>query len=432
MHLLPDPEFRIYIVDYIYNDNIIMDPSQFSSDAPGSLHFDPDGYWTFHPFPLPPLFRWSDRLVMTLSAADWALARMSALVIRAPDGFGGLMARIEAAASCRLSGQRTDLEALCAHEAAYRSETAAPDGHEAAARYAAELERVCRNAAVGAPALQEIAAIHGRLLPGPDDLRGPVGVFRRGQTWIGPPGSGPAEAVFVPPPPEAMTNALESLAGFMRSGTTLPPLVRLAMVHYQFTVIHPFYDANGRLGRLLNSLLLCRWGLLPGPLLALSPFLERRAGVYPELLGRVSRENAVEEWLNFFLGGIVEQAVETERVLEALESMRADYFSRLISERAADRLEHVIDLFLAAPLMNISQVDIALTEGNFKSAARAVDRLVELNLLEETTGQARHRVFRAGEWLGKLLEILGDQIPEGDLDRRKERKARQGRKLTAR
>jgi Fic family protein len=203
-----------------------------------------------------------------------------------------------------------------------------------------------------------------------------------------------------------MDEAMESLSGFIRSAHPLPPLIRLALVHYQFEVIHPFYDANGRVGRLINSLLLCRWGLVPGPVPALSPYLLRRADAYPELLGRVSRENAVEDWLLFFLQGILEQAQEAEGVLAELEAMRADFFARVAAERTADRLERVIELALVRPYLNVGQVAAALPDGNFKSAARAVARLVELGVLEEITGQKRHRVFRAGEWVARLTEVI--------------------------
>jgi Fic family protein len=177
-------------------------------------------------------------------------------------------------------------------------------------------------------------------------------------------------------------------------------------VHYQFEVIHPFYDANGRLGRLINALLPCRWGLLPSPVLPLSRYLERRAVDYPALLSRVSRENAVEDWLVFMLDGVAESAGFADRLLDEFEDMRAVYYSRVADERAGDRLERVIDLALGSPLLNVGQVDAALTAGNFKSAARTVDRLEALGILQETTGQVRHRVFRAGEWMDRLKDWL--------------------------
>jgi Fic family protein len=379
-----------------------MEPSQFSSDAPGSLHHDPAGYWTFHPYPLPPLFRWSDRLVAALSAADRAVARWEALAAGAPPGFGGLIARIEAAASCRLSGVETDLAGMFEYEAAYRSEDDPPEGPADACAYAEALEAACRRDGGGGLEPEEIAAIHGQLFPRTYEDDRPVGEVRRGQTWIGTDEAGPSGAVFVPPPPEVMDESLESLAVYIREDRSDPPLVRLALVHYQFEVIHPFYDANGRLGRLINVLLPCRWGLLSGPVLAPSSYLLRHAGAYPDLLSRLSRENEVEGWLVFFLDGLAQSAAAAEGVLDALGSMRAEYLERIAAERTADRLEQVINLALVRPYLNVGQVEAALPEANFKSAARYVDRLEALGILEEITGQNRHRVYRAREWVARI------------------------------
>ncbi|HUF38504.1 MAG TPA: Fic family protein [Anaerolineales bacterium] len=379
-----------------------MDPSQFSPHAPGSLHFDPDGFWTFHPYPLPPMFRWTDRLVTALSAADRALAAWSVRAAGAPAGFGGLIARVEAAAACRPAGLDTDLADVFDYEAGYRPEEDPPEGPADAAAYAETLEAACRRAGDGGVDLDELEAIHGGLFPREYDDDWPVGEFRRGQTWIGPPGSDPGGSVFVPPPPDVMRDALDSLDKFMRAEGKLPPLVRLALVHAQFEIIHPFYDANGRVGRMLNVLLPGRWGLLDGPAPPMSPYLEQRGERYRELLSRFSRENAVVDWLVFFLEGVVAGVGLAGGLLAALGTMRADYFAQFAAERGAERLQRTIEFALVRPLFNVSQAAAALPAGNFKSTARSVDRLVELGVLEETTGQRRHRVFCAAEWVERL------------------------------
>jgi Fic family protein len=354
-------------------------------------------------------------LVTALSAADRGVARLGALTapglsefgladgFSIADGFPVLVTRIEAAASCRLAGFETDLPAIFEYEAAYRSDGDPPEGPADAAAYAGALEGASRREGEGID-LDEIEAIHGELFPRAFDDERPVGEFRGGRTWIGP--DGPEDARFVPPPPDVMGDSLESLAGFMRSSGSLPPLVRLALIHYQFEVIHPFHDGNGRLGRLLVALLPCRRGLLPRPVLALSPYLLRHAEVYPDLLARVSRGNEVEAWLIFFLDGLAAAAAETERLLEGLRSMREVYHAQVAGERAADRLREVIDLALVRPYINVGQVEAALPGANFKSASRYVDRIEALGILEETTGQARHRVFRAREWVRRLADLL--------------------------
>ncbi|MBX7237070.1 MAG: Fic family protein [Caldilineales bacterium] len=147
-----------------------------------------------------------------------------------------------------------------------------------------------------------IREVHQRLMEGVRGEYATPGEFRRSQNWIGRPGCTLNEAAFVPPPPDEMLAALGALEKYLHDETEgYPPLIRLALIHYQFEAIHPFLDGNGRIGRLLISLLLGDWKLLPLPLLYLSAYFERHRQPYYDLLFAVSERGVWHEWVVFFL-----------------------------------------------------------------------------------------------------------------------------------
>lgn len=382
-----------------------MDPRDYAPNAPGSLQYSRDGYWTYLPQALPPLLRWTERLAGALSAADWALARLGERFRRAPEALFGLLVHREAAASCRLAGLAVDLPGLLQFEARRRGAEESPAPEQAAFNLSQAIREACSSAARRPPSVHDLLVDHRRAWAGPVDARWPPGEFRFDQTWIGPPGSGPREAVFVPPPPEAMWAALESLDVFLQAPAAAPKLVRLAMAAYQFGVIHPFYDLNGRMARLLVARLLCAWGLLPGPCLALSPYFERHEPEYRSLPAAVSRENAWEDWLVYFLEGLRVQAEDALQLMAGLRELVAEAGAILAGERTAERLEGTLWEVFCRPYFTVNQLEAALPQGNFKSAARQVETLVRLGLLEEVTGQARHRVFCAPRGLEAITSL---------------------------
>src|SRR5581483_261997 len=157
--------------------------------------------------------------------------------------------------------------------------------------------------------LRLLREVHELLMTGVRGGYATPGEFRRSQNWIG--GSSPSDAVFVPPPPAAMTSALDDLERFLND-RPLPLLVQFAMAHYQFEVIHPFLDGNGRLGRLLIPLMLIDRAVLPQPLLYLSAYFERNRNSYYDLLLRTTREGDFGPWISFFLLGVRAQANDAE------------------------------------------------------------------------------------------------------------------------
>ncbi|MFN9278819.1 MAG: Fic family protein [Betaproteobacteria bacterium] len=233
---------------------------------------------------------------------------------------------------------------------------------------------------------------HRLLLAGARGAGKQPGELRRSQNWIG--GSRPGRAAFVPPPPDHVPGLLADLERFIHEAEpSLPPLVRIALVHVQFETIHPFLDGNGRIGRLLIAALLEQWRLLPEPLVYLSGYLKQHQGEYYRRLSAVRTEGDWEGWVGFFLEGVEAAATDAERGIVAVATLVAADRRRLL---AAPRVGAVgLRLFELLPLMprfTIEQVRQKLAT-TFPTATAAVKLLEELGIVTELTGQKKNRCF---------------------------------------
>lgn len=179
---------------------------------------------------------------------------------------------------------------------------------------------------------------------------------------------------------------------------------QLGIIHYQFEAIHPFPDGNGRLGRLLISILLCAWNLLPQPLLYLSAFFETNRPDYYANLRGVSEKGNWNSWLSFFLNGVSSQAIDAAARVKRINDLRENYRQRFQQGRSAARLLQVVDLLFARPLISVRTVEEELALP-YPTAERYIDELVKQGILEGT-GKARNRVFRANEIL-QVIEKSG-------------------------
>ena len=231
-------------------------------------------------------------------------------------------------------------------------------------------------------------------------VRGEVmtpGEFRRSQNWIGPPGCTLETATYVPPPVQEMHVALDALEMFIHAPSDLPALTRIGLIHYQFEAIHPFLDGNGRVGRLLISLLLCQWGLLQGPLLYLSAYFERNRSEYYQRLLAVSLGGDWEGWLQFFLSGVRDQSRQAAVRIRTLQELREHYRTQLSGRRSARRLAEAVDFLIGNPIFTVRGLQAGLGLADFKTAQRYVDSLEGAGILREVTGRKRNRLFRADE-----------------------------------
>ncbi len=362
----------------------------------------------FIPFPLPPRnppLQVDAPMAEALAAATASLERLALAGAMVPSG-GWLVnafVRKEAVLSSQIEGIRASLGDLLASEAMGSAE--APEGSDvgevcsylAALSYArSELRRP-----KGLPlSIRLLSQTHQRLMAGRPGAGGRPGEIRRSQNWVG--GTRPGTAVFVPPPPQALAEALGAFERSMHAQQRLDPLVRTALLHAQFETIHPYLDGNGRVGRLLITLLLEHWGLLEEPLLYLSLFFKRHRDEYYRRLGAIRTEGDWEGWVRFFLEGIRVTGDETTATVPEL-------FAQVSRDRAAV-LAHPATTVAAArlfealpehPIVTVAKAT-GIVQASKPTAAKAIGTLVNAGILVETTGRRRDRLFSYAAYLDLL------------------------------
>jgi Fic family protein len=379
-----------------------MDPHSYSDTASGHFVETPDGGYAFIPDPLPPgSLTWDTYLIRQLSDADRMLGELAGLsgLIPNPNLLVRPFIRREAVLSSRIEGTQASLSEVLAFEADQPPSPGQGNDVREVHNYVRALEYGLERLSQLPVSLRLIGELHKVLM---QDVRGDwfhSGEFRRGQNFIGSPGASIQQASYVPPPPDQMLSALYQLEKYINEPSDLPPLIRLGLIHYQFEAIHPFEDGNGRLGRLLISLLVCAWNLIPQPLLYLSAYFEKMRSEYYSGLRSVSERGAWNAWLSYFLDGVTVQARDAIIRIRGLENLHQQYRFRLQSERAKSaRLLQVVDLLFSQPIVTIRQVEREL-EVNYPTASRYIQDLLDAKIIEETTGGQRNRVFRATEIL---------------------------------
>jgi len=228
------------------------------------------------------------------------------------------------------------------------------------------------------------------------------GAFRRSQNWLG--GSRPGNARFVPPPPHRVADTMGALESFLHDRNAPPTLIKAALWHVQFETIHPFLDGNGRVGRLMVTLLLCAKGMLREPMLYLSLFLKQQRARYYELLDAVRKTGDWEAWITFFCEGVAstaESAVATARRLIDLAGSDRERLARM--GRAAGSAAAVQRALVKTPVSTIPRL-AKRTRLTLPTVGKALDVLVNRNMVSETTGKKRNRVYR----YDRYLDILGE------------------------
>lgn len=389
-----------------------MNPERFRNSTSGQLLRVGQGeaaYWAFVPHPLPPNLPADWELTRALSEADRALSELAGLgrTMPNPHLLKGPFVRREAVLSSRIEGTQAGIVDVYAYEAGQLPLPGLEAPSEADVRevvnYVNALEYGLKRLETLPVSLRLMRELHERLLAGVRGERATPGEFRRSQNWIGPPGCTLHEATFVPPPVPQMHEALDALEKYLHNDDIYPPLVRLALVHYQFEAIHPFVDGNGRIGRLLLSLLLVQWGLLPLPLLYLSAYFYRhRQGYYDLLLG-VSERGAWHDWLLFFLRGVAEQAGDTVRRARKLQDLREEWHKRLAQARTSALLVRLVDALFEWPILTIPQAQ-RLLRITYPNARRNVDKLVQAGILQLTSDVVYGKTYAATEIINVIEE----------------------------
>ena len=362
----------------------------------------------FVPAPLPPApaLDPDGALQPALESAVLALGRLDGISTLLPDRTLFLYAyvRKEAVLSSQIEGTQSSLSDLLLFESAETPGVPLDDVVEVS-NYVAAIEHGLQRLREGFPLSNRlIREMHGVLLSRGRGSDKAPGEFRRSQNWIG--GSRPGNAAFVPPPHTAVPDCMTALERFLHAtDDRLPVLVRAGLAHVQFETIHPFLDGNGRVGRLLVTLLLYHAGVLREPLLYLSLHFKQHRTDYYELLNDVRRTGDWEAWLAFFIDGVrttADGAVSTShRLLELFATDRAAIKQR--GGRRAGSALRVFDVLKAQPILSLPAAS-ARTGLSFRTAASAMAVLVEQGIAREITGQRRGRLFVHDRYLGILNE----------------------------
>lgn len=390
-----------------------MRREEFARAAPGRLIRSPQGHWTFEPVPLPPkpeALGLDVPLVCLLSEADRALGELSGVgrMLANPHLLIRPFLRREAVSSSRIEGTITRLDQLFLFEAE-PEHAAHPTDVTEVVNYVRALEHGLQLLQQKMPlCLRLIREVHTKLM---ESVRGGnkrPGEFRQCGVMIGQHGQDYDQARFVPPEHTALEPLLRDFERFLNRSGDLPAVVQLALAHYQFEAIHPFMDGNGRVGRLLITLMLCERGILPQPLLYLSGFFEQHDEEYKDGLLNVSRTGSWRDWIGFFARGLTEQARDAVGRTNRLLDLGKQYRQRVADVAQSAAALRLLEELFASPFITASRAATAL-DLTYQAALYNVNKLVEAGVLREMTGRTTNRIYVADEILHLLdapLDVL--------------------------
>jgi Fic family protein len=336
-------------------------------------------------------------MVNLLSEADRALGELAGVgrLLPNPHLLINPYIRREAVLSSRIEGTQASLSDLFIFEASPSEPTRGPDIQEVI-NYVKTLEYGLQRVKTLPLSLRLVREIHQELLTGVRGGYATPGEFRVTQNWIGPPGCTLDEAIFVPPAPTEMGDALGAWEKYLHSKPGEPPLLQCALMHYQFEAIHPFVDGNGRVGRLLITFFLCERGYLPQPLLYLSAYFEKQRDEYYRRLLMVSQRNDWRGWIEFYLRGVIEQSRDAIENAKKILDLQAKYRQALSVKSLPKATHAVLDDLFVNPFITIQRASQKWNM-RYQTIQAAIERLVELGILQEVTQKRRHRMFRATE-----------------------------------
>lgn len=375
---------------------------QGRSHGSGRLVKCPGGYEAFVPNPLPSELEMTPRLVRAMSEADRLVGQLAGEGRTLPNPHLLMRPFVtqEAVLSSRIEGTQATLGELLASDAGAAVERS-PDDLREVGNYVAALEHGMSRLESLPLSLRLIRELHEKLMRGVRGDHATPGEFRRSQNWIGPPGCTLNNASFVPPPVEMLMDCLGQWEDFLHDHS-LPPLIQVGMLHYQFEAIHPFLDGNGRVGRLLITLFLIERGILPTPLLYLSAFFEASRSDYYDRLSAVSHRAAWGDWLEYFLNGVARMSADAlgraERINGLLTRWRGE-----VAGSTSKTVSMLVDLLAENPFWTIKRAAERLSVA-YTTAQRAIERLQSLGVLEQTDDAQRGRVYCAKQLMAILDE----------------------------
>jgi Fic family protein len=357
-------------------------------------------YAAFVPAPLPPKLDWTPRLIRVLSDADRLIGKLAGEGGRLPNPHILMRPFLqrEAVLSSKIEGTQATLGELLAAEAGVAVDRS-PDDLREVGNYVVALEHGIVRLKELPLCVRIIRELHEKLMTGVRAQQASPGRFRKVQNWIGKPGSTLATASFIPPPPDEVETCLAAWEKFVHE-SELPPLVTIALAHYQFEAIHPFLDGNGRVGRLLISLFLIERQILPTPLLYLSAFFEAARREYYDGLRGVSERGEWNEWLEYFLQGVARMSEDALSRAARINSKLIEWQKKVAGDSTNAPLR-VVELLAANPFITVKGAAEKLGVA-FTTAQRAIERLERLGIVKQSGDAKRDRVYCAKA----LLDIL--------------------------
>ena len=385
-----------------------MDERDFKNSPTGKLvptkiYLVP--YKAFVPNPLPPEIQSSWDLTNSIIVAQQKLSELKGLgrQIDNPNLLIRPFIRKEAVLSSMIEGTRTELIDLLAYEIDQQpitglggSDTAERDIQEVL-NYVKALEFGLKNIHQKKIDEKYLFAMHSILLKGVRGAETKPGSFREVQNYIGKE-QDPEKASFIPPPVLEMRKSILDLIDFINHSDQYPDLIRIALIHYQFETIHPFVDGNGRIGRLLNSILFVKWGLVDSPLLYLSGYIEERKEEYYRLMLNVSKVGQWDDWLLFFMRAVITQSNDAIVRITKLQDLKNEWVERLELRRASVSIIRLIDNLFASPYITISDAEKMLNVTN-RAARMNIHKLTDANILQPATERKYGQLFVANEVL---------------------------------
>lgn len=391
-----------------------MDPTLFTENYPGEINTD-QGYPTYNPEPLPPDFEYTQELIEKLAEARGTVGKLAGIgqiVQESRMLLLGPFIRREAVFSSRIEGTYATVSAVYAHEAGEEDAIEGTTRHEAA-----EVFNYVKATQQGLSRIGESEVTSGllkelhRILM--TDVRGGEknpGEFRPDQRAIG--SRDPREARFVPPAPHRVPYEMEGLIEYIQNGPRFDPLIDISLIHYQFETIHPFTDGNGRMGRLIITLLMDKWNLLPNPFLYLSSYFNQYRDEYVDRLFNINSKGEWEEWISFFLDGVIDQSKEVFIRSKELLELRDKYREAYQNRRSETLLSIIYELF-RNPVITIKQAEDRAAVG-YQAARNAIYELEADGVLTEVTGKDRYKVYHAADIIGVIEKPIEDLVDDVD------------------